>query len=294
MNSQMTRPAERKRAWRVSVVALSALALLSFATTIYQEGAKHAAIDEMNESKLTAERLLGEKLQLEKTIVELNGTIVRGDQALSASERKASELLLRVEAAVLHARGLEAAARKGNKAVREATELRAQQQQLDLQLTASRANERNAQEQLDRILKERDMLLARMEEMGQAARMVNNAAVEALQGRKHRLTVRARRTNEIRMAFDLPEAMAKGASFKIITPAGRNFTGADPEISLADGGTDDGGMASTLLVPMSVPMERAARVHLRFKPQSKLEAGTYRIDVLSDGAYLNTVLLNLR
>lgn len=273
---------------------MGVLALLSFGATFYQEGAKHEAVLAMNQSKLDAERLLGEKLQLEKSTAELDQRVGSGSQALSASERTVEELRQRVEAAVKHAHGLEGAARRNNKSIRELADLKAQYQQLEAQLNAAKSNERIAQEQLDRITKERDRLSAQLDEQGQAAQMVNNAEVEALRGRKQRLTVMARHTKEIRMAFDLPEGLAKGASFKIITPAGRNYSGADPEISLSMGNAGEEPVASLMAVSLSAPKERAARVQLRFKPESKLEAGTYRIDVMSGGAYLNTVLLNLR
>ena len=46
--------------------------------------------------------------------------------------------------------------------------------------------------------------------------------------------------------------------------------------------------------PNAGAMKLNSREDLKFVPEKKLEPGAYRIDVLSDGAYLNTVLLNLR
>lgn len=278
----------------IAIVALSLLLLGSFAATSYFESEKQAAINGLNESKLIAERLLGEKLQLEKDIVDLGVRLQSGTEALGSSEQQVAELHRRVEAAIKHSTGLEAAARRSNRLAREVADLSALKQRMEVQLATAHSNAQDLQEQLEHTTGERDALTAQLEQHRDGARMVNNAEVDAVRGRKGRLTVVARRANEIRMAFDLPEGLAKGASFKIITPSGRNYSGADPAVSMSVDESDAEATASLATVPLATAKERASRVHLTFKPEQKLEAGTYRIDVMSEGAYLNTVLLNLR
>lgn len=277
---------------RYAIVGLSALVLLALGTTAYQEGANHEAVGAMNSSRLEAERLLGEKLQLEKSIAALNSDLAGGTRSLAAAEQREAELRRRLEASLRHADGLQAAARKSNKLAREVADLKVLKQQLEQQLDAERNIAAEVKARLERALEERDGLAMELQQQRDGAHMVNNAVVEALRGRKQRLTVVARRTKEIRMAFDLPEALAKGASFRISAPGGRTYSGADPAVSIVAGEREAEATAS--VVGMVGPKERAARVHLKFKPDNKLEAGTYRIDVMSDGAYLNTVLLNLR
>lgn len=278
----------------IAIVALILLLLGSFAATTYFESEKAAAVSALNNNKLIAERLLGEKLQLEKDVVDRDAVLQSRTEALDSSEQQVEALRLRVEAAVDHSKSLEAAARKSNRLAREVGDLAATKQRLEVQLAAAHTNAQELQEQLGRAVQERDALAADLEQHRDGARMVNNALVDAVRGKNGRLTVVARRAKEIRMAFDLPEGLAKGATFKIISPSGHNYTGTDAAVSMSVDECDDGATASLATVLLASSRERASRVHLTFKPEHKLEAGTYRIDVMSDGAYLNTVLLNLR
>lgn len=294
MNTSSDRTGRGEGRTRVTIAALALLTLLAAGTTAYLWSTNTGLSSTLDQDKLHIERLFAEKLQLEKRIVDLNGRLSTTDADLAEAGNEAADLRRRVQEAIAHANGLERDARKGRNLAKEVAELRTLKQDLEAQVNATRSHEQDLQAQLDRMTRERDALAATLEEHRTAAQMVNNAEVDALRGRKGKLTVLARRTRQIRMAFDLPQDMARGTSFLIIAPDGHRYEGADPRISTTIDAVEGEPMASIDLMPMGAAGERAARVHLAFTPTEKLKPGTYRIDVMTGGAYVNTVLLNLR
>ena len=279
---------------KVAIIALSVLLLWSFgATAIFQSRADRATAA-LNEGKLANELLLAEKLQLEKRLIDLNVRLQHEQEDLATSEHSVRDLQRKVDAAIARSKGLEGAARKSKNLANEVAELRTLEQRMQARLQEAINNEQDLQSQLAKMTQERDDLAAEFEDHKASAQMVNNAEVDALRGKKGRLTVVARRAKEIRMAFDLPQSMAPDASFKIIAPDGRNYAGADPAISMSMDEVENEPIASIDMMPDTPLGDRAARVHLKFAPKEKLIPGTYRIDVMAGGGYLNTVLLNLR
>lgn len=295
MESERDNPRRNNGRQRMVIAALALLTLTGIGTAVYF-GSENAALGRSaDEAKLTSERLLGEKLQLEKQIAELGGRLSTKSEALTESERKEEDLKRRVEQALARAKGLEGSARKSKDLERQVAELRKTKEQLELTLATNASLEHDLRDQLERTAKERDEFATELAEHKAGAQMVNNAEVDALRGKKGKLTVMARRAKEIRMAFDLPGSMAQGASFKIIAPDGHNYSGADPAISMSLETMEPEPFAAVDLMPEALSdTDRAARVHLKFTPTEKLQPGTYRIDVMAGGEYLNTVLLNLR
>jgi hypothetical protein len=288
---------EDDRRWttrKTLIAALAFLSLCAFATTMYLWNQNREMAANVNNGKLYGERLFAEKLQLEKHIIELNSHLDRRQEALEGSEQRVDELRRRVEEAVQRSRGLQHLTTKNDALTKEVAGLKAVKEQLELELSTAGNNERYLQGQLGQVTSERDSLMVSLEERKAGAGMVNNAEVDALRGKKGRLTVIARRTREIRMAFDLPPSLAQGTTFNIITPDGQSIKGSDPRISMSIDDAGSESLASINCMAGSLGNERASRVHLRYTPTDKLKAGTYRIDVMSGGDHLNSVLLNLR
>ncbi len=294
MNTVIDTTTRSRMRKRIVLGVLAFLTLSGYMSTVYFKGENQRLTQVADDSRLHSERLLAERLQLEKRIAELH---VRGEkyqEELSASEIRVEALRHRMEATVAHSKGLEGAARKGPHLEKEVASLRTMNEQLELKVTTSANSVRDVEDLLYKVTLERDALAAKLEDHQAASRMVNNAEVDGLRGKNGRITVVARRTKEVRIAFDMPENLAQGASFKIIAPDGRDYTGADPSVSRTIDQMEMEPSASIELMPISSPGERASRVHLKFTPAEKLQPGTYRIDVMAGGEYLNTILLNLR
>lgn len=282
------------RRMRVAVIALALLAAGAVTTTGYFLSERASFRKNADTGKLDQERLLGDKLQVEKRLAEQGVISSRDKEALSGSETRIAELERRVQEARNRNHGLESKANGYDRMRKELAEQKALYTALEARAGGQQLSEQELRAQLDKLATERDALMARIEHQQAGAQMVNNAVVDATHGRKAKLTVKARRTNNLRMAFDLPEHLAANASFKIITPGGKSFSGNDPSISMTMDQVEPEALASIDLMSGITPGVRASRVNLSFTPKTKLEPGTYRIDIWSGDTYLNTVLLNLR
>lgn len=283
-----------RRKGRIVLIALSGLTLAAVGTTAYLWVTEQDHRSALDERRLHAERLLGEKLQLEKRVAESNGQLSEMRAANSEAELRLQELQHRLDDARQRETTLAARAQRTLAAERKAKEMTEAQGDLLSQLSLARSHTQDLEQRIAELLAERDALAARLGEQQQGAWMVNNAVVEAVRGRKGLLTVKARRTREIRMAFDLPQRLAPDANFRIVTPEGLSYAGADPALSMTLDLPEGDALAAVDLAAGMLPEDRATRVHLKFDPQQKLKPGVYRIDVRSGEQYLNTVLLRLR
>lgn len=290
-NSTRKNGSDRKA---VIIVALALLTCGGLGTALYMHGVNSDLTFSLNEGKLKNERLLAEKLQLEKSVLELGRRYNEQDELLTNAQGEGAKLRKQVAEAIARSKNLEGAAQKSKNLGKEVASLRELKARLEEQLRNGTANENALQAKLDKMTSERDALTAQLNERSAGAEMVNNAAVDALRGKKGKLTVVARRTKEVRMAFDLPQKLAPGASFTIITPDGHKYGANDPAISFTTETIEAEPTASLDAMPVLNLGERSARIHLKFNPKEKLKPGSYRIDVLSGDIYLNTVLLNLR
>lgn len=279
---------------KVTIPVITAMALLA-GGLLFSSG-KGSTNGEVDALRLANEEILGEKLQLEKQLAELERQHAHSKERAFEADQRALDLERRLAAAGQTKRtgtndNQTGAGRRMKSELAEALEAR---ERLSRELDGARDGQRSLQDQLNMLRADRDALAARLGQLQQSARMVNNASVDAVRGKRKHLTVRARRTNEIRMAFDLPEEVARNANFKIVSPSGRTFEGGNPALSLLPGEGHDGALAARFMLAGDNGQDRAARVHLLFKPEMRLEPGTYRIDICSGELYLNTVMLNLR
>ena len=274
--------------------ALVVLSVLGLGTATYLTFENNGLSDDLDHNRLRQEKLLAEKLHLEKNIGMLRDRLDKEEQALIASDGQVADLQRRVNEVTERAKDRDQVARRNKDLSGQIAALKQEKDRLEKELNGSLASTQDLQLQLDKLRQEQLAQAQRHDDELAGAQMVNNAEVAAIRGKKDKLTVVARRTREIRMAFDLPQTLAQGASFKVITPDGRSYDGADPAISMTLETEEAEPMASVSLMPELLPGNRASRVNLKFSPDKKLVPGTYRVDVLSNGEYLNTVRLKLR
>ena len=276
---------------RLAIAAIAFIGSSALGSIIYlhlqREELQAEVTTERNnaESARSGQQLMQVKLLETTTLLEKErqeGIIVQ--EALAAMERRLNETLARAESLE---RGADRSARRNA----ELAELREAAQQLRDELDHARATEVELRTKADRAVADRDVLAARLEQREAAALMVNNAGLDATKGRKGRLTVVARRTREVRMAFDLPKALANEAHYRITAPDGRVFDGADPLVSKVGGSAD---ATASLSGTGGSAGHGTSRVDLRFRTKERLKPGAYRVEVLSGRDLLQTLQLNLR
>ncbi len=272
----------------LSLIALSLVAAAALGSSAYlynqQQDLEQLAQRERadKEQALAQQRLAEGKWQ--ETSLRLDAAQLE-NVSLQANM---ADLDAKLRATDARAAQLENAAGRNAAQAKELADLRATAQRLRDELAQSKEKELDLRAGIDRAKAEREALALQMGQRDAVVRMVNNAEVDALRGRKGRLTVKARSTKEVVMAFDLPENLATAAHFKVTGPDGKQYTGSDPALSVSHDRSDataSGGKGTGM---------RSSRVTLRCKPTGKLKAGVYKIDVSSGNDYLQTVYLSLR
>ncbi len=277
---------------RYLLSGLVLLALAGLTTTAYYVYTDTELVSQVNMGKLDNERLLAEKLQLDRSIHELNDRLQIEQNEHDASKGQVNDLKRKVEEALARNNRLESAARRTNDLTKEVKQLRALKDRLEGELAASSSSQLELQGQLDKSRAEQAALSAQLAAVPPALRPLDNSEVEAVRGRRGRLTVRARATREVRMAFDLPAEQAQAATFVITDPSGHTYAGADPSISMSVDEVEPEPLAAVNMTPQGEA--RVSRVHMKFSPPKKLVPGTYRIAVKSGGDDLGAIRLNLR
>lgn len=276
----------------LAVIALAVLGSFALGSTIHLHLQREELEAEVTTERNNVERARSGQQLMQVELLETKALLERtrqqgvvAQETITAMEQRLNETLARAES-------LERAADRSSRRNAEMAELREAAQQLRDELDRARANEIELRTTADRAIADRDVLAARLEQREAAAIMVNNAGLDATKGKKGRLTVVARRTREVRMAFDLPEALARGANYRIIAPDGSVFDGGEPVVSTggmpADATASASGMASPIF------KRSTAHVDLRFRTTERLKPGAYRVEVLSGPDHLQTLQLNLR
>lgn len=174
---------------------------------------------------------------------------------------------------------------------KELAELRSTAQGLRDQLALALELELDLRMAADKAKADRDLLAHQLDEREVGASMVNNAELTALRGKKGKLTVKARRTNEVYMAFDLPGSLASGAHFTMTSPKGKQYSSAEPVVSASRHMSDATASVGLVAKPDAA---NTSHVDLKFRPTEKMQPGIYRIEVRSGKDYLQTVFLSLR
>ncbi|MCC6911470.1 MAG: hypothetical protein IT224_05535 [Flavobacteriales bacterium] len=174
---------------------------------------------------------------------------------------------------------------------KELAELRSTAQGLRDQLALALELELDLRMAADKAKADRDLLAHQLDEREVGASMVNTAELTALRGKKGKLTVKARRTNEVYMAFDLPGSLASGAHFTMTSPKGKQYSSAEPVVSASRHRSDATASVGLVAKPDAA---NTSHVDLKFRPTEKMQPGIYRIEIRSGKDYLQTVFLSLR
>lgn len=243
-----------------------------------------AALERGNVSKaLAGQRNAAERLH--------TTALLLGDANARNMEARAhiGAMEARLQEAEERARALAGRAQESSARSRELTDLRTVTRELRDELEHALDAEGRLRAEIELARAERDALAHRLELQEAGAMIVNNAEVDALMGRRRKLTVKARRTREVHMAFDLPVAMAGGVNYRIFAPDGTECPGVEPVV--AHTSIPANATASAGLSGMPSATER---VDLRFKTGDRLRPGSYRIEVRSGKDELQTIRLNLR
>lgn len=197
-------------------------------------------VKNLKDERLKTEVHLSEKLQMEKSLDKMKTDLnaLMGKNALL--DKKIPELKSQIEAKEAELKRMQnegSAMRSLRAKVKELeTAIAKHKEEHEKALSNSKiendkltTENKDVLSKLNSLEKEKNELVAKNTIL--RAMAGNNYSVEAVRGKNDKLTVRARRTQKLIYAFELPSDVGNGLNFIIITPEGEKFTSKDNKLA---------------------------------------------------------------
>ena len=289
MNTQFQNP-------KTIAAIVTGLLIISLAALIFTYESSLTLEAGLNSEKLKSEKILAEKLSLDKEIVKLK-------QSISSLQGKNSDLdkMLSVTSSKLAIRESEVKKmQKENASLKEYKQQVAEIQKIkgDLErqiatLNSSLNSSNMEKEMLNKTVadlqQKNKSLLDEMKQMQLAS--LDDIRVEALN--KNKLTVSAKKTKKLDVNFLIPASNSSDKmQFKITDPNGRLLTPMDGSISLVL--TDDAPIFTADNSSMTY-LKQTKQVKMEYKPKKKLKPGVYRREILNgDNVYMGSLQVRLK
>jgi myosin heavy subunit len=277
----------------IVIIGLSLLSAGAIWTANHKNGQLKA---DLQAEKLKSERSLAEKLSYLKDLEKSKGQLA----SLESTNKSLNRLLEEKNKEIV---------KKENaiKSTPDASNANKLQKELD-QLLKDRENFVQAQktlnDELARLREENKSLMASNTSLSkdyadlQASFKVaqafspENLELSARRGKKERPTVIARRTRKLEVGFDVPASVAQSVRFVMRSPDGRVIDQKDSRISTII--KEDSGALYASLSPLSGMYESSKRVEMTYKPEKKLEKGTYVVQIFSGDTRIGSCRVLLR
>jgi len=275
-----------------------ALLVISMAGMVIYHQSNKTLKSGLKDEKIKSESLLSEKLAFAKEIEKLKSDI----QAWMGKSQKADRLLEDANARISGMEKTMAGLRRENAALaslrNELNELRSIRKDLESQLAALDQSNKNNLKQLDEFRTELALVKAERDDLkfNQKARVENltdDFRLETTRGKKkQKLTVNAARTKKLVVSFEIPESMSSDVNFNIITPQGKTIKSNDPRLTTQF--IEDNRNLTASLSPVSGEFEISRRIEMTYTPDSKLEPGVYKINILQKDNKVGSCQLRLK
>ncbi len=276
-----------------TVTFLLALSLVGLVSFYENNKSLEAGLD--NE-KLKSEKILSEKLSLDKEIVKLKQSIA----SLQGKNSDLDKMLNKASSQVAMKEGELAKMKKENASLKQYKQQLADIQKIKSDLEsqiASLTNSLNAsnkeRESLNKMVADlqgkNNNLMAELNQMRIAS--LDDIRVEAF--KKNKLTVSAKKTKKLDVNFLVPASNSTdNLQFKITDPSGRLLTPTDGTIALV--GVDESPILTADNSHM-IYLKETKQVKMEYKPKKKLSPGVYRIEISnSDNAYMGSLQVRLK
>ena len=248
----------------------------------------------LEQQRVKSEALLSEKLLLEKDLQKVKTQLA----SLRGINNDLDELVRATESK-LAARDQEF--RKLKRQETTISELKRQRQEL-LKLQSELENELlSARTSLAEMVNQNEALSQTIGQLQEQNRVLSNdlnkamvasldrLQVEAVKGKKERLTVKARRANKLVATFKVPATM-RNISFRIIDPKGDMLGDKQGSIATHVSELQDNMLASA----NSQALEASQAVRMEYHPKQRLQPGVYTVEILNDQLYVGSLNVKLR
>jgi len=280
---------------RTVAIATTVLCIASLLWLVSAQKVNSSLQSTLEQEKLRSEALLSEKLLLEKDVAKVKDhlTSLRGINAGLDEVVKAAE-------AKLAAREQELGKlRKQNASVpqlrKQREELMKMQHDLEQELLAVRStltamqHENHALSQTIAQLQEQNSMLNRDLNRAMIASL-DRFQIQTVKGKKERLTVRARKTDKLIAAFEVPASLTN-LTFRIIDEEGKALSSNQGTIVSRLIPSEKNLVASTQEGQL---VDAVQKVEMEYLPKKRLQSGVYTVEILNDNLYVGSVNVKLR
>ncbi|MGK7389216.1 MAG: hypothetical protein ACNS60_02660 [Candidatus Cyclobacteriaceae bacterium M2_1C_046] len=284
---------------KITALVVTVFFLASLGMMIYHVNVNDVLKKDLTSQKLKSEKLLSEKLNLDKQIksfkenlASLQGKNAQLDKYLKEANKKVSES----ESTIAKLNRDNASLAKYKK---ELQALKNIQEELNAKITQLTDGNKDLTAQLankDQMLvmlqKEQKELLAKYNKMEQEKLFADNFRIESLKKKNDKLTVKASKTNNIMVSFDIPEHLmgkVNENSFKLelTKPVGVKIEG-NQFVTLFDVNEDVLTAGTEMYVAKKIK-----RANISFKPTEKLQKGVYTVSIYEGKELLGNAQIRL-
>ncbi|NEN24859.1 hypothetical protein G3O08_15255 [Cryomorpha ignava] len=277
---------------KIIAIVCTLLFFFSLGGAVYLHDSNQSLEQLLKGSKLTSETLLSQKLILEKEIAQMKGNIQK-EMGMSVAKDKllaqANTALTKKEKEIKSLKNKKSVDQKFAELQKIKSDLDGQVAEMNARIKGLESEKNTLTSQLaDANSKSKEMAsnMALMKQMG-----LNNYEVEATK-KNQKLTVVARKTRNLNLAFDLPAGIAENVQFKIKTPSGKVIDKTDP--SLAYGLDTYEGLLTASVEPIELGIEVSKRITMSYKPKEKLSRGLYVIEILNGETHMASCQVKLK
>lgn len=249
----------------------------------------------LEREKLQSEALLSEKLLLEKDLERLRSQL----SALKGTNSDLDILVRSIESKYLEQEGELKKLRKQNSSLsdikRQREQLLVLQGELESELQSARSLiadlERQNLSYANAItqLQEQNSVLVRDLNRAMFA-SIDHPQVQAVRGKKDKLTVRARKTDKLVADFEVPASLTN-ISYSILDPNGNPMTTKHGVVVSQSVPTEGNILASARDEKVGDGLQK---VRMEYVPKVKLESGVYTVEILNDNLYVGSLNVKLR
>ena len=277
---------------KVAAIVVTCLFFASLTGLVVMHDSNTSLDELLNGSKLKNESLLSEKLTVEKEISELKKQI-----AMQLGKNKEIDQLLAQANSNLYKKEQEIRRNAGNNtSKKDLADLRQIKSSLEKDVAFLNGKINNLETEKDNLNSQLALAQAQNKELNSTVSLmealaINNYRIDATK-KNDQLTVVARKTKNLKMAFDLPQHIASNINFKVRTPDGKIIDKSDA--ALAYGIVENGGDLSASIQPLPVDMKVSKRIEMSYQPKEKLKKGVYTIDIMNGDTYISSCQVKLR
>ena len=258
---------------------------------------KHSLQTKLSDEKTKSEKLVSEKLKLDKSIAlfqtelsELKGKNKQLDKIIADSNMKILKKNQEIDQLLVQ-----------NASIPELKKKLAELEQLKNQLAGSLNDANLIVAQLkganERLSQQLETALNSNREINNDIAVLkainsDNYRTEAVKGKKDKLTINARKTDKISVSFDIPSSVGKDVFFKMVMPNGKELS------SLQDFAAkvvfEENGDALIASANSFMGGEGTQRVQMTYNANDKLTKGVYVFQVYNKDKFLGSTQLRLK